>query len=196
MKNVAATLDRIIAAAGEEAALHGIAALTVGRVAERARVSTALVHYHFDTKQQLLVALAEQMARLRISRRETAFAGRRAMAVLDGLWEQLAADVTGGSERAWLELQALAREDQAIRAVLAAHRTAERDAIARRLSPLMRELGSSVSLGADETALALCVMLDGVAAALTAGDAAESVRAAYDAFWLALIAAGQGGRRR
>lgn len=196
MKTVAATLDKIVAAAAEAAAGQGISSLTVGRVAERAGVSTALVHYHFDTKQLLLVAMAEHLARARIGRREGAFAGRKALHVLDALWEQVAADVTSGAECAWIELATLARTDQAIRAVLAAHRTAEREAVARRLAPLMRELGSSLALGAVETSLALCVMLDGAASALTAGDDAESVRAAYDAFWLALIAAGQAGRRR
>lgn len=196
MKDVGATSDRIVSAAAEHAALKGFGTLTVGKVAERAQVSTALVHYHFDTKQALLVAAAGRLAEERGRRRAAALAGRRAMTALDALWDELASDAATGIERAWLELQALAREDESLRAVAVAARAVERNGFGRRLPKLLEELGSEASLGAEESAGALAAVTDGLGVALTAGETPESVRAAYDAFWLALIAAGQSGRRR
>ncbi len=52
--------NRILAAAREEVRHGGWAAATSGRVAQRAGVSKALIHYHFRDKAALLVALATQ----------------------------------------------------------------------------------------------------------------------------------------
>jgi AcrR family transcriptional regulator len=51
--------SQIINAAYHVAAEHGLAGLTVRRVATRARVSTGLVLFHFQTKDQLIVALLD-----------------------------------------------------------------------------------------------------------------------------------------
>jgi len=198
MKGVAATIDRIVGAASDTATAEGLAGLTVGKVADRAGVSTALVHYHFDTKQRLLAATAERLGQARAERREKAITVGRSLAVLDALWSVVEADVASGAERAWLELQAVARTDEAIRLALSLSRTGHRDRLAARLTVLLRELGSASVVGVEELALAFTALLDGLAAALTAGEDPAAVRAAYDAFWLAMIAAGQnpGGRRR
>lgn len=52
--------NRIVAAARDEVVHGGWAAATSGRVAQRAGVSKALIHYHFHDKAALLVALATQ----------------------------------------------------------------------------------------------------------------------------------------
>jgi AcrR family transcriptional regulator len=196
MKDVAAASDRIVSAAGEIAAAAGFASLTVGKVADRAQVSTALVHYHFDTKQALLTATAHRLAAERAARRAAALAGRRALSALDALWEELSGDAATGIERAWLELQALARDDESIRGAVQAARTIERDGFSRRMPKLLEELGSEAPAGAEEAGRALAAVTDGLGVALTAGETPDAVRAAYDAFWLMLIAAGQGGGRR
>lgn len=197
-KEPSATIDRIIGAASDTAVADGLATLTIGKVALRAGVSTALVHYHFDTKQALLVAAAGRIAAGRSERREAAFTGRKALAALDALWTALEADVTSGAERAWLELEAMARNDEQVRAALVAQRAAELGRLPPRLARLLEELGAQAVAGAEEMALVLTALLDGFAAALTAGESASTVRTAYDAFWLAMISAGQspGGRRR
>jgi AcrR family transcriptional regulator len=51
--------SQIINAAYHVAAEHGLAGLTVRRVATKARVSTGLVLFHFETKDQLIVALLD-----------------------------------------------------------------------------------------------------------------------------------------
>ncbi len=195
MKDVAATLDRIATAARDEATSAGFASLTVAKVSARAGVSSALIHYHFTTKQQLIVAAAGRLADERLAARASAFGGR-GLEALDAAWETLVAAADGGAERAWLELVALARDDADVRTAIDARRAEERAAIGRRLPDLFAELGAARSAASDELAATVAVLLDGLALALASGEAADAVRAAYDAFWLAMIAAGQSVRRR
>lgn len=196
MKTNAAAIDRIVSAAQALAAQEGFTVLTVSKVAERAGVSTALVHYHFDTKLKLLAAAAERLSRERAERRIAALVSRRGLAAMDALWDAVLEDATSGTERAWLELQALAKDEGAARSTVAASRITERSAFAARLPRLMQELGSEAALGGEESAAALVAVLDGLGSSLTIGEPADAVRAAYDAFWLAMIASGQSGRRR
>ena len=118
------------------------------------------------------------------------------MTALDALWDEIASDAATGIERAWLELQALARDAEPIRSAVLAARAIEQEGFARRLPRLVEELGSDAPVAADEAARLLAAVTDGLGVALTTGEAPDAVRAAYDAFWLAMIAAGQGGRRR
>ena len=46
--------DRILAAAAGQIAREGIDGVRIARIAMEAGVSTALVHYHFDTRDALL----------------------------------------------------------------------------------------------------------------------------------------------
>jgi AcrR family transcriptional regulator len=189
MKAKANSLDRLI----DEACLAigdvGLAGLTVGVIAERAGVSTALIHYHFDTKARLLVASAERIAARRATRRSDALSVRSGLDSLDELWRQLEAGVVGGSERAWLELVLHARHDAEVAAALAAPQAGAREAIVRRLPSLLRELGASSPVSSEELAASLDAVLDGLTVALLEGQEPSSVRTAYDAFWLTLIAA-------
>ncbi len=173
----------------------GLGALTVGVVAERAGVSTALVHYHFDTKAHLVVASAERIAEVRTLRRGSALDAAGGLAALDALWRALVAGIDDGVERAWLELVLHARADAEVAAVLSTPRSAARDAMARRLPLLMRELGATLPASAEEMAASLEAQLDGLALALLGGQDAAVVRSAYDAFWLTLLAAGPSRRR-
>ncbi len=194
-KNVAATLDRITDAARDEAVAGGLPSLTVAKVSQRAGVSSALIHYHFSTKRQLIAAAAGRLADQRRAARQAALAAR-ALDALDALWAVIQAAAEGGGERAWLELSALARDDAEVRGALATARLAERAHLVARLPSLLAELGASRAAASEELAAGILGLLDGLALALVAGEAPASVRAAYDAFWLAMIAAGQPGRRR
>jgi AcrR family transcriptional regulator len=189
MKTKANAIDRLI----DEACLAigdvGLSGLTIGVIAERADVSTALIHYHFDTKARLLVASAERIASRRATRRSDALSVGSGLDSLDELWRQLDAAVSAGSERAWLELVLYARHDSAVAAALAATQASAREAIVRRLPSLLRELGASSPVSSEELAASLDAVLDGLTVALLEGQAAAAVRTAYDAFWLTLIAA-------
>jgi TetR/AcrR family transcriptional repressor of bet genes len=182
--------DSIIEAACSAIVDIGIARLTVAAVAERADVSSALVHYHFRTKQQLLVAACERLAVRRSDARTAALAAGGGMIALDELWAAMRTGAESEAERAWIDLALLAREDPSVRRTLAAQRLAEQRALADRLPALLRELGGRAAVAADELAGLVSLFLDGVAQALGAGAAVDDVRAAYDAFWLALVSAG------
>ncbi len=173
----------------------GLCALTVGAVARRARVSTALVYYHFDTKDRLLAAAAARLAPQRSQERIDALAQRGGLETLDALWDALERGVASGRERAYLELLLHAADDQEIAALLAEQRAAELIAIAARAPALLEGLGANLTVGAEEFAVLLAATLDGLCAALQSGSSAAPVRAAYDAFWLTTIASGQPARR-
>lgn len=191
---VVTTVDRITRSAGEALGELGLASLTIGVVAERAGVSTALVHYHFDTKARLLVAAARFLAGQRADRRVAALRPR-GLPALDALWASLEQSVGDGSARAWVELLLCSRGDADLITVLGEARAAGLRELQRRLPVLLRELGAAPHEAADETSAALDAELDGLLIALLAGQPAAVVRTAYDAFWLSLLASGQSRRR-
>jgi len=186
-----ATRETIVAAACETLITHGLSALTVARVAKAARVSGALVHYHFATKQRLLAVAAEQLAARRTAGRTGPLRPGNGLASLDALWLNLHAGAERGAERAWHDLVLLARDDAAIRAALGRERGRERAATAAALPGLLAALGSRPSMPADDLAAVVIGFLDGSALALAAGAPRAEIRAAYDAFWLALVTLGQ-----
>ena len=189
MKPKANALDRLIDEACAAIGDVGLANLTIGTIADRAGVSTALIHYHFDTKARLLVASAERVAGKRASRRSGALSSGAGLGSLDALWSELLEGVRNGSERAWLELVLWARHDAMVAAALAAPQAGARDGIIRRLPSLLRELGAAAPSSGEELAAALDAQLDGLTLALLEGQDPAIVRTAYDAFWLTLIAA-------
>lgn len=195
MKAKPNALDRLVDVACTAIGEVGLAGLTTQVVAERAGVSTALIHYHFDTKARLLVASAERIAARRADRRSAALSARTGLEALDELWGQLVAGAADGLERAWLELVLFAKSDALVATALARPQAGAREATARRLPSLLRELGAAAPAGSEELAAALDAQLDGLTLALLEGQPNETVRSAYDAFWLTLIAAAPIRRR-
>jgi AcrR family transcriptional regulator len=187
--------DRIAEAACALVQDAGIADLTIADVGRRAGVSSALVHYHFNTKQDLLAAASERLAARRTEGRTAALSSASGLAALDTLWAALSSGPGAEAERAWSDLALLARRDDAVRQTLAAQRRVERAAFAQSLPRLFLDLGTVPTASWDETAAMVLLFLDGVALALAEGGAADEVRAAYDAFWLVLVAAGQARER-
>lgn len=189
MKTKANSLDRLIDEACAAIGDVGLANLTTGLIAERAGVSTALIHYHFDTKGRLLVASAERIAARRATRRSDALSSGQGLGSLDELWRVMLEAVNNGHERAWLELVLWARHDADVRSALATPQRAARDATIRRLPSLLRELNAAAPASSDELAASLDAQLDGLTVALLEGQEPDVVRTAYDAFWLTLLAA-------
>ena len=174
---------------------RGLAALTVASVASRAGVSTALVHYHFDTKGQLLLAAAARLAAARSAHRLDALGRGTGLRALDDVWEMLLGSAESGEERAYLELALLGLEDDGIAAALAEDRSREHAALGSRLPALLADLGANPVAGIEELVVVVTAAFDGFTLALLYQPAA-SVRAAYDAFWLTMISAGQAAARR
>lgn len=191
----ASTMDRIIDATCTALAELGLHSVTIGSVAERAKVSTALVHYHFDTKARLLVAAARRMATERAELRSRAVDSAKGLAALDGLWSSVEEGAKAGRVRGQLELALYSRADADVAAALAEYRAHELAGLVKRLPGLLRELGATAPVDVEELASAIHCQLDGLTLLLLAGQDAATVRGAYDAFWLTLIAAGQTRRR-
>ncbi|OGT92320.1 MAG: hypothetical protein A2083_07735 [Gemmatimonadetes bacterium GWC2_71_9] len=194
MKRSVETQDSIIRAAVRCLSSNGVGAFTVGTVARRAGVSSALVHYHFATKQRLLAAAAERLLERRTAERLGALGGGAGLGALDRLWQATQDSAADGAERATLDLVALAGENADVGRLVAHGRQRERTALRERLPALFAELGA-MPVAVDETAEVVATFLDGIGLSLAAGADAAVVRSAFDAFWLALIAAGQSGRR-
>jgi len=186
------TRDAIVDAACSCLKTSGARDITVAMVARAAKVSSALVHYHFATKRQLLAAAAVQLARRRAERRGAALQSARGLAGLDALWSALAE----GGERVAPDLILLGREDRETRTLLQVERRRELTLVAGAVGRMLTSLGAAPPLTAEDLGATVCTFLDGAAAALAGGTAAADVRASYDAFWLALVALGQTGPSR
>ena len=185
------TKDRILKAACATILEKGVASLTVADVGKRADVSTALVHYHFASKDGLLGAACERLAAQRSQARAQALRTTRGLDALDALWSAVTAGPGVEVERAWHDLNLLARHDPSVRRTLIERRQEELEAFTAALPRLLAALGGTIPLPADEAATAVLLFLDGVVLAIDQGVPLAEVRAAYDAFWLVLVTGGQ-----
>jgi AcrR family transcriptional regulator len=185
------TKDRITEAACATILAKGVASLTVADIGKRADVSTALVHYHFASKDGLLGAACERLAARRSEARAQALRTTRGLDSLDALWSAVTAGSGFEVERAWHDVNLLARHDPSVRRTLVVRRREELEAFTAALPRLLAELGSTIPLPADEAATAVLLFLDGVVLAIDQGVPLAEVRAAYDAFWLVLVTGGQ-----
>ncbi len=195
MKTTGTTLDRITDAAIEQLRVAGATNLTVGSVAKAAGISTALVHYHFESKIGLLRVAAERIASTRTDGR-LAPLSLSGLDAVDALRSSLEQGADSGAERAWQDLLLLARDDAGIQATVARHQAREREAFAARLPVLLATLGAAPVTDAEPLAALLVACLDGLALGLATGAPKPAFRNAYDAFWLALIGGGPARARR
>lgn len=185
------TQDRIVDAACDTLVSAGVGGITIGLVARRAKVSSALVHYHFATKRRLLLAAVRALAQRRTDGRVAALDAGSGLAGLDALWAALETGPGAHVERVWPDLVLVARDDEVVRGALAEERERERTRMAAPLGRLLASLGSRPRLPAEDLAAAVATFLDGAGTALAGGTRPDDVRASYDAFWLALVALGQ-----
>ena len=155
MTKTAATRDARVAA--EEALLDaaerllvevGHAGITTRRLAEVAGVNHGLVHYYFGSNENLLLRALERFTERMIERQRELYASdepfvekwRTAMRFL------VAEDVT--YEKVWLELQALAWNDEGMRERLAGVNAEWRAVLTEAFAEPHRELGLPIPLDA------------------------------------------------
>jgi AcrR family transcriptional regulator len=169
---------RIVEAAKSILVRKGLTGWTVDAVAREAGCAKGLIHYHHRSKAALLAAAATSLRSDRIARRAAAFE-RRGTRALDALWTVLAAEVASGECSAWLGL--VTTRDREVRAAL------------RPSADELEHLAAAVE-GALEvahlspaTVRVLLAALDGMQVPLLLGDPPETVREAYDRFWLAAL---------
>jgi TetR/AcrR family transcriptional repressor of bet genes len=182
---------QIVRALSRVMATHGYAGASVARIAEAAGLTPGLIHYHFASKQEILLALIEGVtsaARRRIDAR-IAGAGPGGRARLHGLLDGLLAT---GSDAAphlvacWALLGAEAARQREVRSVWEPWLAATKLETERLLRAACREEGRSAS-GVGAMAVALVAAAEGyyaIAAAapsiIPAGSAAKMTRRMAD----------------
>lgn len=190
-----AASTRILDAAAQRIAIHGAAALALSDVARDAGVSKALIHYHFRDKDTLLTRLVESLVSDLLAREHEAlalYAQQHSPLVIDALWQWLSAELSRGSIRVLLELDAYPAETvrMAARQAAARRREAAGETIERLFSILELRPRVAVPLLANVAVafvdgLALDVDRNAVPeAGLSDG---RAPRVAFDVFWLAML---------
>jgi AcrR family transcriptional regulator len=127
-------LDATVAIMLEE----GYAGATSRRVAARAGVKPALVHYYFPTMDELYLAVFREGAQANIERQQDALDSSRP---LHALWDE-ASEPRGA--RLLMEFMALANHRKAIRSELALWAERWRDAQITALGTILRDHGGGV----------------------------------------------------
>jgi AcrR family transcriptional regulator len=96
--------DRILAAAAECAGTLGVAQVSMQAVADEAKVSKALIHYHFRDRDELLARLADWLAGALVHGEALALDDTDATSQLDALWLWLEGELSSGRLRALVDL--------------------------------------------------------------------------------------------
>jgi AcrR family transcriptional regulator len=136
----ASTVDRILEAARECLGESGFAAFSTRAVAERAEVPLSQIHYHFRSKQQLLLRVLEEENQALVTRQRAMFEGPGSFAEKwDRACDYLESDLGSGYVRRLHELYGQAYADPVIAADLRAMTdgwlTAIADLVRRSLRP-------------------------------------------------------------
>ncbi|HKG44329.1 MAG TPA: TetR/AcrR family transcriptional regulator [Gaiellaceae bacterium] len=144
----AAAEDALLDAAERLLVEVGHAGITTRRLAEEAGVNHGLVHYYFGSNENLLARALERFTERLVERQRALYAGdepfvekwRTAMRYL------MSEDVS--YQKAWLELQALAWNDAALRTRLARVNAEWRSVLTEAFEAPHRELGLELPLDA------------------------------------------------
>jgi AcrR family transcriptional regulator len=134
------TVDRILEAARDCLGESGFAAFSTRAVAERAEVPLSQIHYHFRSKQQLLLRVLEQENEALVKRQRAMFEGPGSFAEKwDRACDYLESDIGSGYVRRLHELFGLAYADPVVavelRAMVRVWHTAIADLVRRSLRP-------------------------------------------------------------
>ena len=131
------TRAQLIAAATDVLREHGYAAMSMRAVAERAGLRLSLVHYHFGSKQGLLLAVLEELTAALLERQQAMFTEDRPFA---DQWrtacEYLREDVRSGYVRILWELWAAGLSDPELAERWRATQRGWRDLVEARLERL------------------------------------------------------------
>lgn len=156
-----ATRRALLDAAQELLVFKGLSEITTRKVAERAGVNQALVHYHFGSIEELLIAVLERVSASVRERSERIYAEQP---FLDGWFQEVEAMTTGDVDRGWgkiwLENLTLAANrsrvrDQYVRASSTVRRLHE-----ERAGQMLRDLGLNP---AEYPPTGIVTLLDAVA---------------------------------
>ncbi len=140
--------DALLDAAERLLCNHGQAGITTRRVARAAGVNHGLIHYYFGSRENLLVAALERFTARLTARQRALYASD--LAFIDKWRTAMRFLVTEDAayEKVWMELQALAWNDEGIRERLAQVNTEWRQVLTEAFDRPRRELGITMPLEA------------------------------------------------
>lgn len=178
---------RILEIAREEVSRAGWAAATSGRVAQRAAVSKALIHYHFQDKESLLGAVAAQCRDEVIRRGSGSGAPVRHANPVDGFIDWLELELSARDLRIALQLKAsgipgVARAaDEALAAV--------RGMLEGQVDAVYLALGLAPTIPLESVVDLLMTMATGLA--LVPIQPVARLRRMIESVWLGLLSASE-----
>lgn len=150
-RNKAETRDEILAAARAVLNRDGAGRLSTRSVAAEADVNQSLIHYHFGTREGLLLAVVEQMNRELIQRQRRMFS--RPDVTLAEKWEQAVAyyrvDLASGYVRTLMELAAHGYSSPTVAAQVRALLNDWRSVLTEVVGEAVRELGVTAVSAAE-----------------------------------------------
>ncbi len=179
------TRSTILAAVGQVLRRRGAHATTTDAVAREAKCAKGLVHYHFHTKQELLVEAVLQIADAREAAWVEAFDSPTPQDAIDRTWELVRAEADDGTLRAWTSLIALA-DEEVDRAVSSASKRF-RERVTSATEALLRRTGRSPTIPADQLGWLLAAVVQGMAFHVAAGADLDVLQNAYAAAWLGVL---------
>jgi AcrR family transcriptional regulator len=160
-----ATRRALLDAAEELLVTKGMAAITTRKVAEQAGVNQALVHYHFGTIEELLLAALERVSVQVKERSQEIYSTNGSF--MDGWFEEMQAMITSDFERGWgkvwLENLTLAANRPAIRKQYVKASTMTRKLHERQVSEMLEQHDVDAKL---YPAQAIVTLLDAITSKL------------------------------
>ena len=165
-----ATKELILEAARESLREQGYSGTSIRAVAERAGVQLSLVHYHFGSKQSVLVAVLERENEKLLARQQALFAGPEP---LSAKWRAacrfLEDDLESGYVRILWELWAAGLADEQLAARWRDATAGWRRLMAEVFEEWSREVGLELPISATAVATLVANLFQGLEVEILAG---------------------------
>jgi AcrR family transcriptional regulator len=165
-----ATQESILGAARESLRERGYSGTSIRAVAERAGVQLSLVHYHFGSKQAMLVAVLEHENEQLLERQQALFAGPGPLSVK---WRAacrfLEDDLESGYVRILWELWAAGLADEQLAARWREATAGWRRLIAEVVEDWSQEVGLELPISATAVATLVANLFQGLEVEILAG---------------------------
>jgi len=177
--------DRVLSVAVRHLTRAGVPSITLDQIADEADCAKGLVTYHFGTKDQLVVAAAEEILRVHATEWQRALLAETVEAAVRQTWQTLVAEVREGFWRAWLSLAA--SRDRVIVHMVNNHTLKFVDLLRVAFESQIRTMGLEPTISVAELAQFLAVGLQGLGLQLAAGVKPEVLEGAHSALWIAVL---------
>lgn len=180
-----ATRKSILDAAEAVLRQRGAHAMTMDAVARAAKCAKGLVHYHFQSKKQLLVETVRQIAAARETVWAEAFNTPNPQDAIDRTWDVVKGEADSGTLKAWTSLVALADDavDQAVNKASSEFRSR----ITEATKELLARAGLRPTIGGEPLGWLLAAVVHGIGFQVAAGGDMDVLENAYAAAWLGLL---------